>query len=232
MKSSIPRADATTVGRRVAALSFIAAGLLGGCGSSRTNNDGSSGSLAAATVTAPAGRPTPVTLADASAPTATTDAATASDVDVTALSSPAPAAAGNADGSPIDPCALLSPTIAAAAIGVPVGDPNRLTDQGNASCSYHSADSSTNRFVYLTTYAVLGSPAILAAAAATFHDAQPVSGLGDAAEISVQSQAVGVLVGTTVFAVGVAQQNADGSLQLLTTDQLVAVARAVLEGQS
>lgn len=142
------------------------------------------------------------------------------------------APAGNSAGSPTDPCSLLSPDIAAAAIGVPVGDPRRVTDKGNVSCAYHAADPAVNRLVYLTTYAVVGSPSILASAAATFRDARSVPGLGDAADVSLQSQAVGVLVGTTVFALGVAQQNVDGTLQLLTEDQLVAVARAVVDGRS
>ena len=164
-----------------------------------------------------------------SAPTAATDASAAPAAAVTAP--PAPQAP-RTTGSPTDPCSLLSPDIAAAAIGAPVGEPQRTTEAGNASCAYHAADPSTNRFVYLTTYAVVGSPSILAAAAATFLDAQAVTGLGDAADVSVQSQAVGVLVGTTVFALGVIQQNADGTLKLLSQDQLVAVARAVLDRRS
>ena len=69
------------------------------------------------------------------------------------------------------------------------------------------------------------------AAALQFPGAEPVDGLGDAARVSVQSQVIGVLTGSTVFAIGLYLQQADGQLLPITKDQLVAVARAVLDGQ-
>lgn len=194
--------------------------LLVGCGSDTTAAPGTSPVVESpiATLGQVSGSLSSSTLADepVAADVASTDAATPQT---------------NGEGSPSDPCSLLSAAIAADAIGAAVGEPTRVTDQGNASCMYKSTDPSLDRFVYLTTYAVVGSPAVLAAAAATFRDAQSVSGLGDAAEISVESQAVGVLVGSQVFALGVIQQKPDGTLLLLTSDQLAAVAQAVLGGR-
>ncbi|MCU1504366.1 MAG: hypothetical protein JWM12_3720 [Ilumatobacteraceae bacterium] len=253
MNSLHRRIDPTAVQRLSATLTISAAMLLGACTSSTHSTSGTggtgSGSPAGSTVATSAASPTSAPVAGVSVTVPTTDAPTPVTAAVTgvsvtvpatdaptpvtaAVTSPSSPPAGSPTGSPTDPCSLLSPDIAAAAIGAPVGDPKRATDNGNASCAYHAADPSVNRFVYLTTYAVVGSPSLLAAAAATFRDAESVPGLGDAADVSVQSQAVGVLVGTTVFALGVIQQNADGTLQLLTKDQLVAVAQAVLDGRS
>ncbi len=254
MNSSNRRMNAAAVRRLPATLTITAAMLLGACtsgthnasspspggstidtsGTSPADSDGSGASGTVGTVGGVGATAVAVDGSSTSAPATgvslTVPATHATTVGTTVVASQPPSA-GRSAGSSTDPCSLLSPDIAAAAIGSPVGDPKQVTDKGNASCLYHAADSSINRLVYLTTYAVVGSPSILAAAAATFRDAETVAGLGDAADVSVQSQAVGVLVGTTVFALGVVQQNADGTLQLLTKDQLVAVARAVLDGR-
>ncbi|MEO5900345.1 MAG: hypothetical protein ABIR68_09460 [Ilumatobacteraceae bacterium] len=252
MNSLTRRVSAAAVRRLPVTFTVAAAVLLGACTSnthsagsaspvgpttatsvtSSADNDAARGAgsvpVVGATAVAIDGSSTSAPATGVSVAIPASDATTVATTVATSAQSPS---TGNPAGSPTDPCTLLSPGIAAAAIGTPVGDPKKVTDKGNASCLYHAADPSLNRLVYLTTYAVVGSPAILAAAAATFRDAQPVPGLGDAAAVSVQSQAVGVLVGTTVFALGVVEQNADGTLQLLTQDQLVAVARAVLDGR-
>jgi hypothetical protein len=130
-----------------------------------------------------------------------------------------------------DPCDLLTAAIATQALGVPAGEPITQPGEGNTTCGYRPADSSTQGIVVLTLYGVSGSEAVLDAAATQFPGAEPVEGLGDAARVSVQSQVIGVLTGTTVFAIGLYPQQSDGQLLPVTKDQLVAVARAVLDGQ-
>ncbi|MEY2446070.1 MAG: hypothetical protein QOE00_2650 [Ilumatobacteraceae bacterium] len=130
-----------------------------------------------------------------------------------------------------DPCGLLTAAIAAQALGVPVGAPITQPGSGNSTCAYRPADPGAQSLVALTLYGVTGSPAVLDTAAAQFPGAEPVDGLGDAARVSVQSQAIGVLSGATVFAIGLYPQQADGQLVPVTKDQLIAVAHAVLGGQ-
>jgi hypothetical protein len=126
---------------------------------------------------------------------------------------------------------LLTPAIATQALGQPVGAPITQPGSGNTTCAYRPADSSAQSLVALTLYGVTGTEAVLDSAAAQFPGAEVVDGLGDAARVSVQSQAIGVLSGSTVFAIGLYPQQADGQLLPVTKDQLVAVARAVLDGQ-
>jgi len=84
----------------------------------------------------------------------------------------------------------------------------------------------------LTLYSVTGTRAILISAGKTaFPDAVPVDGVGDAALLSMQGQAIGVLFGTTVFALGLFPQKADGQLLPVTKDDLIAAAKAVVDGQ-
>jgi hypothetical protein len=130
-----------------------------------------------------------------------------------------------------DPCDLLTAAIATEALGVPAGEPLTQPGEGNTTCAYRPADPAAQGMVVLTLYGVSGSEAVLDAAATQFPGAEPVDGLGDAARVSVQSQVIGVLTGSTVFAIGLYLQQADGQLLPVTKDQLVAVARAVLDGQ-
>ncbi len=83
----------------------------------------------------------------------------------------------------------------------------------------------------MTLYGVTGSEAVLETAASQFPGAEPVDGLGDAARVSVQSQAIGVLTGSTVFAIGLYPQQSDGQPLPVNEEQLIAAARAVLDGQ-
>jgi hypothetical protein len=145
-----------------------------------------------------------------------------------AATNPAPGIAADPTS---DPCDLLTAAAAAKALGVPVGEPITQPGDGNTTCAYRPADSGAQGMVVLTLYGVTGSTAILDAAALQFPGAEPVDGLGDAARVSVQSQVIGVLSGTTVFAIGLYPQQADGSLLPVSKDQLVAAAHAVLDGQ-
>ena len=151
-------------------------------------------------------------------------APTSEEVSTTSASAPVADATG-------DPCDLLTTAIATQALGVPAGEPITQPGEGNTTCAYRPADPGAQGMVVLTLYGVSGSEAVLDAAALQFPGAEPVDGLGDAARVSVQSQVIGVLTGSTVFAIGLYLQQADGQLLPVTKDQLVAVARAVLAGQ-
>lgn len=188
-----------------------------GCGGS---DEASSGGSTAAPAIASAATETP-----------TADAANGS--------SPAPtivAAASTAGPDPVavpsaDPCDLLTAAAATQALGVPAGQPITQPGEGNITCAYRPADPGAQSMVVLTLYGVTGSEAVLDAAALQFPGAEPVDGLGDAARVSVQSQVIGVLSGPTVFAIGLYLQQADGQLLPVSKDQLIAAARAVLDGQ-
>jgi hypothetical protein len=130
-----------------------------------------------------------------------------------------------------DPCDLLTAAVATKALGVPVGEKITQPGQGNTTCAYRPADSAAQGIITLTVYGVTGSEAVLDTAALQFPDAVPVDGVGDAARVSVQGQAIGVLSGQMVFALGLFLQQPDGSLLPVSKDQLVAAARAVLDGQ-
>ena len=188
-----------------------------GCGgsdaksSTNTNESAAGGTIA--TEATPATPAPAVTLPTTSAATTPTSAA-------------APAATPTAD-----PCNLLTAAIASEALGTPVGDKVTQPGEGNTTCAYHPADPAARGLVTLTLYGVTGSEAVLDAAATQFPDAEPVDGVGDAARLSMQSQAIGVLTGNTVFGLGLFPQQADGQPVPITKDQLIAVARAVLAGQ-
>ena len=151
-------------------------------------------------------------------------APTSEEVSTTSASAPVADATG-------DPCDLLTTAIATQALGVPAGEPITQPGEGNTTCAYRPADPGAQGMVVLTLYGVSGSEAVLDAAAQQFPGAEPVDGLGDAARVSVQSQVIGVLTGSTVFAIWLLLQQADGQLLPVTKDQLVAVAHAVLDGQ-
>jgi hypothetical protein len=130
-----------------------------------------------------------------------------------------------------DPCDLLTAAAAVQVLGVPVGAPITQAGEGNSTCAYRPADPGSKGIITLTLYGVTGSKAVLDAAALQFPGAEPVDGLGDAAQVSVQSQAIGVLSGSMVFAIGLYPQQPDGQLLPVSKDQLVAAAHAVLDGQ-
>jgi hypothetical protein len=140
-------------------------------------------------------------------------------------------APGQAAGPSADPCELLTAAAASQALGVPVGEPITQPGEGNTTCAYRPADPGAQGLVALTLYGVTGSEAVLETAASQFPGAKPVDGLGDAARISVESQTIGVLTGSTVFAIGLYPQQSDGQLLPVNEDQLIAAARAVLDGQ-
>jgi hypothetical protein len=192
-------------------------GVTAGCGGSdkTSSSDTNPGPSAATVVTA---TPTvPGTVSIGTTPTQEVAATT---------SVPAPSADPTSD-----PCDLLTAAAAAQALGMPVGEPITQPGEGNTTCAYRPADPGVQGMVVLTLYGVSGSVAILDAAAVQFPGAEPVDGLGDAARVSVQSQVIGVLSGSTVFAIGLYPQQTDGQLLPVTKDQLVAVAHAVLDGQ-
>jgi hypothetical protein len=173
------------------------------------------------------------------APSATTVVAETSSVAGTGTPGTAPTSEEVSTTSPSapvaeptgDPCDLLTAAVATQALGVPAGEPLTQPGEGNTTCAYRPADPGAQGMVVLTLYGVSGSEAVLDAAAQQFPGAEPVDGLGDAARVSVESQVIGVLTGSTVFAIGLYLQQADGQLLPVTKDQLVAVAHAVLDGQ-
>jgi hypothetical protein len=192
-------------------------GVSAGCGGSDKASSG-------ATNVAPSA--TTVVAVTSSIADAGTPATTPTSEEVSTSSASGPVA--NPTG---DPCDLLTAAIATQALGVPAGQPITQPGKGNTTCAYRPADPAAQSMVVLTLYGVSGSEAVLDAAAQQFPGAEPVDGLGDAARVSVQSQVIGVLTGSTVFAIGLYLQQADGQLLPITKDQLVAVARAVLDGQ-
>jgi|GEM_PF-3750731 len=202
-------------------------GVSAGCGGSDKASLGDTNvAPSAATVAA-------VTSSVADAVTAGTTAITEEASTITAISEVASTTSASGPVAAVkgDPCDLLTAAIATQALGVPAGEPLTQPGEGNTTCGYRPADPGTQGIVVLTLYGVSGSEAVLDAAATQFPGAEPVDGLGDAARVSVQSQVIGVLTGTTVFAIGLFPQKSDGQLLPVTKDQLVAVAHAVLDGQ-
>ena len=201
----------------LACSSALLVGLTAACGGSDAKSPADTNPSATATATATA----PITT------TAASTAGTVPSADVGATSSAAPPVANPT----ADPCDLLTAAVATQALGVPVGGKITQPGQGNTTCAYRPADPGSQGIVTLTLYGVTGSEAVLDTAALQFPDAVPVDGVGDAARLSVQGQAIGVLTGHTVFALGLFLQQPDGSLLPVSKDQLIAAARAVLAGQ-
>ncbi|MEO8696397.1 MAG: DUF3558 family protein [Acidimicrobiales bacterium] len=140
------------------------------------------------------------------------------------------AASGTASGTPSrKPCDLLTKKIAEEALGIAVGAPTQAPGQGNETCNYRATDTSVTAMVYLTTYAAKGSTAALDQAAAQFKNAYAVNGVGDAARVSVDEHAIGVLKGDFVFAVGLIPPSRGQVITPVTEAQMVKLANAVLE---
>ncbi len=203
------------------ALAYSSALLIGvttGCGGSDAKSSANTNVPSSATA---------ITAAIATSSVATGSAGTVPTTDAAVTTSAgAPVAAPTAD-----PCDLLTAAVATQALGVPVGEKITQPGEGNTTCAYRPADPGAQGIVTLTLYGVIGSEAVLDTAALQFPDAEPVDGVGDSARVSVQGQAIGVLNGQTVFALGLFLQNPDGSLLPVSKDQLIAAARAVLAGQ-
>ena len=136
-------------------------------------------------------------------------------------------AAGAGSGTPSrKPCDLLSKKIAEDALDVPVGDPKDFPGQGNETCAYTTADGTGQ--VLLTTYAVKGTTAALDQAATQFTNAYAVDGVGDAARVSLEDHAIGVLTGDFVFGMALVLPGSDQDVTPVTEAQLVKLANAVL----
>lgn len=179
---------------------MCAAVLFAGCGSS-------GGGTAVAKTTASAG---------AGAGATTTTAADASD---------------SGTGTPSrKPCDLLTKAIAETALGGAVRDAKQSSGPGNATCSYRVVDNTSIAQVYLTTYAAKGTEPLLDAAAAQFANAYAVEGVGDAARVSLDAHAIGVLKGDMVIAIGFIPPSDGQGLAPVTEKQLVGVATAVVAG--
>jgi hypothetical protein len=139
------------------------------------------------------------------------------------------AAAGSASGTPSrKPCDLLTKKIAEDALGVAVGDAKEVAGQGNETCAYSGADASVLAKVLLTTYAAAGSKAVLDQAATQFTNSYAASGVGDAARISIEDHAIGVLKGDFVFGMTLIPPGTGQNLAPVTEAQLVKVASAVV----
>jgi hypothetical protein len=202
----------------LACSSVLLIGLTTGCGGGDAKTS--------ANTNVPSSAPA-IEAADPTTSVAADPSGTVPSTDVVATTSAAPSVAAPT----ADPCDLLTVAVATKALGVPVGDKITQPGQGNTTCAYRPADPGAQGIVTLTLYGVTGSEAVLDTAALQFPDAVAVDGVGDAARVSVRGQAIGVLTGHTVFALGLFLQNPDGSLLPITQDQLVAVAHAVLDGQ-
>jgi hypothetical protein len=150
----------------------------------------------------------------------------------TSATSPTVAApAGTASGTPSrKPCDLLTKKIAEETLGIPVGAAQEAPGEGNETCSYGAADTSQLARVYLTTYAVKGSVAVLDQAAAQFKNASAISGVGDAARVSIEDHAIGVLKGDLVFGAGLIPVSQGQTIAPVTKEQMATLASAVLAG--
>lgn len=221
----------------------MSAALLIGVTAGCSSNDATSAPSAPPPASASASPPSAASVIDTALVTLdASDASDASEVsdasDTTVVGAPvvesaptAPPVSAPLDAPSSDPCALLTASVAAQAIGAAVGAPITQPGQGNSSCAYRPADPGAQSLVVLTLYGVHGSEADLDAAATQFPGAEAVDGVGDAARVSVQSQVIGVLSGSTIFGIGLYPQQADGQLLPVTEDQLIAVAHAVLDGR-
>lgn len=172
---------------------------------------------------------------DDAATTAPTSIATTKAATGTAVAETTPATVngtpGSGSGTPSrKPCDLLTKQIAEQALGIPVGAPTQAPGQGNETCNYDAADKSVLARVYLTTYAVKGSVAVLDQAAAQFTNAYAVEGVGDAARVSIEEHAIGVLKGDFVFAIGLIPPSHGQDITPVTEQQMVKLANAVLAG--
>jgi hypothetical protein len=137
--------------------------------------------------------------------------------------------AGSGFGTPSrKPCVLLTKQIAEQALGIPVGAPHEAPGQGNETCNYPAADTSQIARVYLTTYAAIGSVAVLDQAAAQFTNAHAVDGVGDAARVSLEDHAIGVLKGDLVFGIGLIPPSQAQDITPVTEQQMIKLANAVL----
>ena len=147
----------------------------------------------------------------------------------TTTTTTAPAPAGSGSGTPSrKPCDLLTKDIAETALGVPVAPAKQTPGQANETCSYRVADKSSVATVFLTTYAAKGTEALLDAAAAQFTKAYAVDGVGDAARVSLEDHAIGVLKGDVVIAIGLIPPSNGTDIAPVTEAQLVNVAKAVV----
>jgi hypothetical protein len=160
---------------------------------------------------------------DGSAPTPSTTA-NRGDQPSTSVRNPP----GSATGKPSHkPCDLLTRPIAEDALGVAVGEPVKTPGEGNETCTYKGTDKTKTAMVYLTTYAAKGSVAVLDQAAAQFANAHAVDGVGDAARVSVDDHAIGVLEGDVVFGIGLIPPSSGQGITPVTESQLVDLANAV-----
>ena len=125
-------------------------------------------------------------------------------------------------------CDLLTKKIAEDALGIPVGAPTKAAGEGNETCNYGAADKSQLARVYLTTYAVTGSMAVLEQAATQFKNAYAVNGVGDAARVSIEDHTIGVLDDAFVFGIGMIPVSQGQTISPVTEAQLVKLANAVL----
>lgn len=201
----------------IACSSALLASAMAGCGSSETKSSANNNASESPPIPS---TPTTAAATTAGAGTVLTTEAEASQP--AGASAPAPTA---------DPCDLLTTAVATQALGVPVGEKISQPGTGNQTCSYRPADPGLQGIVMLTLYGITGSVAALDSAALQFPDAEPVEGVGDAARVSVQYQSIGVLTGSTIFALSLFPQQPDGTLDPVSKAQLVAAAQAVIDGQ-
>ena len=136
-------------------------------------------------------------------------------------------AASPGSGTPSrKPCDLLTKKIAEDALGVQVGGPKDFPGQGNETCGYTTADGVGQ--VLLTTYGAKGTAVALDQAAKAFTNAYAVEGVGDAARVSLEDHAIGVLRGDFVFGMALMLPGPDQNITPVTEAQLVKLANALL----
>jgi hypothetical protein len=155
----------------VAAVPLLFAVLLGGC--------------------ATGGAGTPAVKAFTAAPSATT------------TGSPSPGGPGSGTpsaASDLDPCVLLTKTMAEAAIYQQVGPPN-MVHEGNALiCAYNSISGPLPGILSASLTVYTGGKAALTEAT-NFYDLKPVPGVGDSAAIDVVTKVIVVSAGDLNFVI-------------------------------
>ena len=122
----------------------------------------------------------------------------------------------------------MTKQIAEDALGVAVGDAKDVPGQGNETCAYSGTDPSLHAKVLLTTYASTGSVAVLDDAATQFTNAVAVDGVADAARVSLEDHAIGVLKDDFVFAMTLIPSITGSDIAPVTEAQMVTLANAVL----
>ena len=118
----------------------------------------------------------------------------------TATASPFPAAPSPSPAADLDPCVLLTKSMAEAAIFQQVGEPNAF-HEGNASiCAYNSISGPLPGIISASLTIYSGGKAALTEAT-SFYDLTPVPGVGDSAAVDLATKVIVVSAGELNFVI-------------------------------